>query len=269
MRFPKAFAEGKVGKCSAEGGILRAARIDAEGDLARRGGHMADAHLAEADAVRRAFDAKIVLAAAEAVPHALDRGVDGRRRPVGVPAHSHDAAEVLELLVLIFDRGFKPVFAVDVQRDAALVKALLAFKPRPHGKGEKLLRRAHLQDGRAVVAEVVIRPLPQIGVRRRHDLDLVLADGIVLRRARPAHLFQIHAVSPFPISLFYVGRKNSPSPRHRLCFLPSFRAESGIDPNVCQSLAGHSDVKITLGIYMHASTQFRKSEYGKFRIEPI
>ncbi|HIX46949.1 MAG TPA: tyrosine-type recombinase/integrase, partial [Candidatus Borkfalkia faecigallinarum] len=46
-------------------------------------------------------------------------------------------------------------------------------------------------------------------------------------------------------------------------------AESGIDPNVCQSLAGHSDVKITLGIYMHASTQFRKSEYGKFRIEPI
>ena len=46
-------------------------------------------------------------------------------------------------------------------------------------------------------------------------------------------------------------------------------AESGIDPNVCQSLAGHSDVKVTLGIYMHASTQFRKSEYAKFRIEPL
>lgn len=45
-------------------------------------------------------------------------------------------------------------------------------------------------------------------------------------------------------------------------------AESGVNVNVCQSLAGHSDVKVTLGIYMHASTQFRKDEYGKFRIEP-
>ncbi len=35
-----------------------------------------------------------------------------------------------------------------------------------------------------------------------------------------------------------------------------------------QILAGHSDIKVTLGIYTHTSTQFRKSEYGKFRIEP-
>ncbi len=45
-------------------------------------------------------------------------------------------------------------------------------------------------------------------------------------------------------------------------------AESGINVNVCQSLAGHSDVKVTLGIYTHTSTQFRKSEYQKFSIEP-
>lgn len=45
-------------------------------------------------------------------------------------------------------------------------------------------------------------------------------------------------------------------------------AECGININVCQSLAGHSDVKVTLGIYTHTSTQFRKSEYQKFRIEP-
>lgn len=45
-------------------------------------------------------------------------------------------------------------------------------------------------------------------------------------------------------------------------------AECGVNVNVCQSLAGHSDVKVTLGIYTHTSTQFRKSEYQKFRIEP-
>lgn len=45
-------------------------------------------------------------------------------------------------------------------------------------------------------------------------------------------------------------------------------AECGINVNVCQSLAGHSDVKVTLGIYTHTSTQFRKDEYRKFRIEP-
>lgn len=45
-------------------------------------------------------------------------------------------------------------------------------------------------------------------------------------------------------------------------------AECGINVNVCQNLAGHSDVKVTLGIYTHTSTQFRKSEYQKFRIEP-
>ena len=45
-------------------------------------------------------------------------------------------------------------------------------------------------------------------------------------------------------------------------------AECGINVIVCQSLAGHSDVKVTLGIYTHTSTQFRKDEYRKFRIEP-
>ena len=45
-------------------------------------------------------------------------------------------------------------------------------------------------------------------------------------------------------------------------------AECGVNVNVCQSLVGHSDVKVTLGIYTHTSTQFRRSEYQKFRIEP-
>ena len=45
-------------------------------------------------------------------------------------------------------------------------------------------------------------------------------------------------------------------------------AECGINVNVCQSLAGHSDIKVTLQTYTHTTNSFRKSEYRKFNIEP-
>jgi integrase len=43
-------------------------------------------------------------------------------------------------------------------------------------------------------------------------------------------------------------------------------AESGINVNVTQRLAGHSDVKLTLRIYTHVTDEFRKSEYEKFKL---
>lgn len=43
-------------------------------------------------------------------------------------------------------------------------------------------------------------------------------------------------------------------------------AESGININVTQRLAGHSDIKMTLRIYTHVSDDFKKIEYGKFRL---
>lgn len=45
-------------------------------------------------------------------------------------------------------------------------------------------------------------------------------------------------------------------------------AECGINVNVCQRLAGHSDIKVTLQTYTHATNNFCKSEYRKFNIEP-
>ena len=45
-------------------------------------------------------------------------------------------------------------------------------------------------------------------------------------------------------------------------------AECGINVNVCQSLAGHSDIKVTLQTYTHTTNNFRRSEYRKFNIEP-
>ena len=46
-------------------------------------------------------------------------------------------------------------------------------------------------------------------------------------------------------------------------------AESGINVNVCQRLAGHSDIKVTLQTYTHATNNFCRSEYKKFQIEPL
>ena len=43
-------------------------------------------------------------------------------------------------------------------------------------------------------------------------------------------------------------------------------AESGININVAQRLAGHSDINTTLQIYTHVTTDFQRSEFNKFKI---
>ena len=65
---------------------------------------------------------------------------------------------------------------------------------------------------------------------------------------------------------------------HRLC--PEHRlhdlrhtfvtrcAESGININVAQQLAGHSDISTTLKIYTHVTTEFTKTEFAKFKLSP-
>ena len=59
-------------------------------------------------------------------------------------------------------------------------------------------------------------------------------------------------------------------PRHKLHDLRhtfiTRCAESGINVNVTQSLAGHSDIKMTLRIYTHVSEDFKKIEYEKFKL---
>lgn len=43
-------------------------------------------------------------------------------------------------------------------------------------------------------------------------------------------------------------------------------AESGININVTQRLAGHSDISTTLQIYTHVTTEFQRDEFKKFKI---
>ena len=77
----------------------------------------------------------------------------------------------------------------------------------------------------------------------------------------------------FPYKKFYVDEVFKKfCPNHKLHDLRhtfvTRCAECGINVNVCQSLAGHSDIKVTLQTYTHTTDFFRKSEYMKFDIEP-
>ena len=71
VRKPFAFCQLQICESRFEGSVLRAARVDAERDRSSRLEHVADPHLLERDAVKRVFDAKIILPAAETKPYGM------------------------------------------------------------------------------------------------------------------------------------------------------------------------------------------------------
>ena len=191
MRLPGAFRHPHLRKDRREAGVLRAAGVDAEADRPRALPHMADAHLGKALSVFGALDAIVVLPAAEAVPHLLHVGRDRRRRPVRIAVVGDHGAEMLELFVLVLDRRLEPVFAVEVHHDAALVKAVMtAGEIRFYDKGEILLFGFPLQHRRIVVSEVIIGPLPQVGMRLGLDGDFFVGNAGFLRLSGPLEAFR-------------------------------------------------------------------------------
>ena len=186
MRLPCAFGDLHVGEDSSERGVLGRAGVDSETYLVRRGAHVADAHLTELDAVMGALDAEVVRSSREAVPHRLHVGRNRRRRPVGVSVVRHDAAEVLEAVVLVLHGRFQPVLAVKIHDDAALVEAMMTLgEVRLYDEAKVLLPGAHLQDRRVVVAEMVVRALPEVGARSGFYRDRAVLDGKARGLARP------------------------------------------------------------------------------------
>ena len=186
VRLPHALGNLHVGEDGGERRLLGGARIDAEADLLGCCRHVADAHLTEVHAIGGALDAVVVLAAGETVPHGLHIGGDGRRRPVGIAVVGDDAAQVLELVVLIFDGPLQPVLAVEVHHDTALVEAVVALREIGlHHEAEELLARLHLKHGRIVVLEVIVRALPQVGVRGGGDEEGVASRLKPSRLSRP------------------------------------------------------------------------------------
>lgn len=101
--------------------------------------HVADAHLGEVFAIKRAFDAIVVFTPGKAIPHGFYPGVDGCCGPVGITAIGHDTAQMLELFVLVFNACLEPVLAVEIHYDTALVETVMAFgKVGSHGETEEI-----------------------------------------------------------------------------------------------------------------------------------
>ncbi len=207
MGLPGAFGNLHVGEDGGERRLLGRAGIDSEADQVSTFIDVADAHLAEIQTIGRAFDAVVVIAAREAIPHRLDIGRNGSRGPVGITLVGDHAAEVLELLVLVFDRALHPVLAVEVHDDAALVEAMVALREVGlHHEAEELLTRLHLEGRCIVVLEVIVGALPEVGVRSCGDHDGVALHFESAWFARPFQCIEVNLASVFERNLHVVGK---------------------------------------------------------------
>ena len=186
MSQPFALSDLHVRKNCREGGVLRAAGIDAEFDPIRTLPHMTYPQLGEPLAVLRTLDAVIILSAAEPVPHGFHLCRYGGGGPVRIAVVSDYAAQMLELLVFVLHRAFEPVFAVQVHDDTALVKTVVsAGEIGLDYEGEEFFLCLHLENGGVVVAEMVVCPLPKVGARLSGDLNFLVPNHILPGRPGP------------------------------------------------------------------------------------
>jgi len=100
---------------------------------------------------------------------------------------------MLERLVLELDGALEPVFAVQVHHDAALVKAMVALREiRLDHEAEVFLPGLHLQHRCIVVPEMVVSPLPEVGMRGGGDGNGVALDLTGCRLPGPLEQVQVH-----------------------------------------------------------------------------
>ena len=101
MGKPLALRHCHIGEGCLEGRILRAASINAEADFSAAMPHMTNTHLREMLPIGGTLDTIVILPAAEAIPHRLDRSVNCGSRPVRISVVCHHTAKVLKLLVFV------------------------------------------------------------------------------------------------------------------------------------------------------------------------
>lgn len=173
---PFALGQLHMGKDRPERRIFRTAGVDTELNLTFGFMQVADAHLVEPYAIRGTFYAKIILSAAQSIPHGFYLGRDLGGGPIRPTVIGDHAAQMLKLFVLVFYGTFQPVFAVQIQDHAALIEPVAGSKLGFDQEGKILFPSGHLQHRGGVVAEMVVGALPQISVRGRDDLDAVGTD---------------------------------------------------------------------------------------------
>ena len=161
---------------------------------------MTEPHLFKIDAVYRAFDAVIILASAQTVPHGFNRRVDYGRSPVGIAVVGHNAPEMLIFFVFVFDGALQPVFAVQIEDNPALIEAVVAFLEFClYDEAEVFFIRFHLIDRRVVILKMIVGSLPQIRMRLRHDFDASVILAEFQRFSRP---FKFNWLRKFSSDLF-------------------------------------------------------------------
>ena len=189
MSLPCTFGYLHIRKQRSKRRVLRRTSIDTETYLSISGAHVAYTHLAEMYAVRRTLDAIIVLPPREAVPHRFYVRRDSRCCPVRIAAVGDHRTEVLVLPVLVLHGRFEPVLAVKVHHNTALVKPMMALREIGLGDERKEpLVRLHLQNRRIVIPEVVVRPLPEVGMRFGGDGNHAVFFLYFCGLTRPLHL---------------------------------------------------------------------------------
>src|SRR5699024_4659153 len=197
MRLPLTFGHLHIRKYGGKGRVFRRAGIDTKLDLSAALMHMADAHLIKVHTIRGALNTIVVLSSAETVPHGFDGCVNDSRRPVGVSVIGHDTAQMLKLVIFVFDGAFHPVLAVQIHDNPALVKTVMAVcELGLYDEAEIFLLCLHLQYRSVIIAEMIIGSLLQIGMRFCGDFNSVLLDFVRFWFSDPTKYFCVHNAVP-------------------------------------------------------------------------
>ena len=192
--LPGAFGDLHVREYGRERRLLGGTGIDTETDFIGPGIHVADTHLAEVFAVGGALDTIIIGPSGKTVPHGFDIGRNGCGGPIRVAVVGGHAAQVLKFLVFKFDRAFEPVVAVQVHHNTALVKALMTLgEVCLHHKTEVLFPGLHLKNRGVVVTEMIVCPLPEVGMRCRGNADDTVIHFKGLRLPGPLEAAEVNS----------------------------------------------------------------------------
>lgn len=107
---------------------------------------------------------------------------------------------MIELLILVLDRAFQPVLAIQLHHHSALVEAMVTVGEIGfHQEREEFFGACDLQDRCIVIAEMIVGPLPKVGMRGRGDFDLVIGDCEIFRLASSGPFFFIDAHAHFSL----------------------------------------------------------------------
>ncbi len=78
-----------------------------------------------------------------------------------------------------------------------------------HHEAEEFLARLHLQHGGIVVLEVIVRALPEVGLRSGSDADGIILDFTLRRLPRPLEAAQIDVAAVRECHLYVVNKIHS------------------------------------------------------------